>query len=251
MTSADVCRSLPALFGLAALVVVWHIAAHLVGGIVLATPADTIIALLRLMSMGRFWHQLFVSFQRIVLGIAIGGMAGFLLGLAAGLNTVVKTALEPLRWTLMSIPAVVVVVMAMLWFGMGSTMVVSIAALLLAPIVYVSTVKGVEMVDGGIVRMARLYRFSRWMTIRHVYIPAIAGPLASGMAVAVGMGVRVVILAEVLGAAEGIGYALSLSQATIETADLYAWVLVSVGIVGFIEYAILKPVEQRAMRWRS
>ena len=31
--------------------------------------------------------------------------------------------LEPFRWTLMSTPAVVIVVMAMLWFGMGSTMV--------------------------------------------------------------------------------------------------------------------------------
>lgn len=237
--------------GILGFVALWHILAIAGGRLVLATPADTVAALFRLMGTGRFWFELRVSFERIVAGILIGGFAGFVFGLFAGLNETVRTLLEPLRWTLMSIPAVVVVVMAMLWFGMGSTMVVSIASLLLAPIVYINTVKGLEMVDSGIIEMAKLYRFSTWMTIRHVYIPAIIGPLASGTAVAVGMGVRVVILAEVMGAAEGIGNALALSRTTIDIPELYAWVLVSVGIVGLIEYAVLKPVEKRAMRWRS
>jgi len=237
--------------GIVFLIIVWHVLSVVMNSIVLASPLDTFTALLSLAGTRRFWVQLLVSFQRIAAGIIAGGTVGFVLGLLAGLNRTVRQLLETLRWTLMSVPAVVVVVIAMLWFGMGSPMVIFITALLLSPIVYINTVGGLDMVDGKIVEMAHVYGFSRWLTVRHVYIPAVAGPLASAMAVATGMGVRIVILAEVMGAAEGIGHALALTRSTLEIPRLYAWVVVCIGIVGFIEYAVLKPIENRVLRWKS
>lgn len=229
----------------------WHIASLRIHAIVLASPADTFRAVVRLAGTGRFWSHLWASFQRIVAGIALGGFAGFALGIVAGLVGWVRYVLEPLRWLLMSIPAVVVVVIAMLWFGMGSAMVVFITALLLSPIVYINTVRGFEMVDRDIIEMARIYRFPRDLTIRHIYVPAVAGHVASSLIVATGIGVRIVILAEVMGASEGIGHALSLTRSTLEIPDLYAWVAVCIAIVGLIEYAVLKPIEHRIMRWRA
>jgi len=98
--------------------------------------------------------------------------------------------------------------------------------------------------------MSRLYRFGPWLTVRHVYIPAITAPLVSALVLAVGMAVRIVILAEVMGTSDGIGHALSLARSSLDIPALYAWVVVSIAIVGVIEYGILKPVEDRVMRWR-
>jgi NitT/TauT family transport system permease protein len=237
--------------GVIILVALWHIVSLHVNSVVLASPSSTFAALIGLMGTGRFWMQLAVSFQRVVAGMLLGGFAGFVLGLAAGLNSTVRWLLEPLRWTLMSVPAVVVVVMAMLWFGLGSTMVISITALLVSPIVYIGILGGLDMVDDRIVEMARVYHISRVLALRYIYIPAVAGPLASSLAVATGMGVRIVILAEVMGTATGIGSALAITRSTLEVPELYAWVLVSIGIVAVIEYAVLKPIESRALRWKS
>ena len=237
--------------GVIVLIAGWHILSLFLDSIVLASPLDTFSSLIRMIGTMRFWGHLWTSFCRIITGIFFGSFAGFLLGLLAGLYRDIKHFLEPLRWTLMSVPAVVVVVMAMLWFGMGSTMVVFITALLLAPIVYVNTVKGLEMVEKNIVEMARVYNFSLWLTVRHVYIPAITGPLASAMVVVVGMGVRIVILAEVMGTSEGIGHALSLTRSSLETPALFAWVMVCIGIVGFLEYVVLRPVEDYVLRWKA
>ena len=239
------------MLGIIMLIAVWEALSHFMHGIVIASPRDTFFSFVRLAGTAQFWGHLWVSFRRIIAGILIGSFAGFLLGLFAGLNRNIKYFLEPLRWTLMSVPAVVVVVMAMLWFGMGSTMVVFITALLLSPIVYVNTVKGLEMVDETIVEMSRLYNFSLWLKISHVYIPAITGPLASAMVLVVGMGVRIVILAEVMGTSKGIGYALSLTRTNLETPYLFSWVMVCIGIVGFLEYFLLRPLEDYALRWKE
>ena len=249
--TSSTSKFLTACAGTVLMLILWHIVSLKTHAIVLASPADTFRAVVRLAGTGRFWSQIWASFQRIVAGIALGGLAGFSLGIVAGLFCRVRYVLEPLRWLLMSVPAVVVVVIAMLWFGMGSAMVVFITALLLSPIVYVNTVRGFGMVDGDIIEMARVYRFPRRLTIRHVYIPAITGQVASSLVVATGIGVRIVILAEVMGASEGIGHALSLSRSTLDIPDLYAWVAVCIAIVGFIEYAVLKPIEHRIMRWRT
>ena len=168
----------------------------------------------------------------------------------AGIRREAAWFLEPLRWVLMSVPAVVLVVVAMLVFGLGNVMVVAITALLVSPIVYVNAASGVALVDAGILDMARVYRFPWWMRVRHVYGPAVVGSLLSGLALAVGMGVRVVILAEVMGAAEGIGHALTVSRSVLDVPALTAWVVVTVLIVGAAEYLILRPLERRATRWR-
>jgi len=251
MGSIDTRRVCLTVLGIVVLLACWQTASHFMHSIVIASPRDTILSLVSMMGETRFWKHLGISFQRIFTGILIGGTAGFILGLAAGLNNTVKYILEPLRWALMSVPAVVVVVIAMLWFGMGSTMVVFITALLLSPIVYINTVKGLEMVDSTIIEMSRLYKFPLWLRLRHVYIPALTGPLAAAMVLVVGMGVRIVILAEVMGTSEGIGYALSMTRSSLEIPALFAWVLVCIGIVGFIEYFVLRPIEQYVLRWKE
>ncbi len=243
-------RAVLPLAGLVLLLAAWQVLSMRTHSIVLASPAETFAELASMAGRAAFWRDLWMSFRRMAGGIFIGGASGFLMGLAAGMNRTVRYLLEPLRWTLMSVPAVVVVVLAMLWFGVGSSMVVFLAGLLLSPIVYINTVRGLDMVDDAVLEMARIYRFGTVMTVRHVYIPAITAPLVSGLVLAVGMAVRIVILAEVMGTSDGIGHALSLARSSLDIPALYAWVIVSIAIVGVIEYGVLKPLEERVMRWR-
>jgi len=235
--------------GFLLLLALWQILSLCIHDIILASPARALRALWEMIGTPTFDSQFRVTLGRIFLGIFLGGLFGFILGIAAGLNEDIKNILAPLRWLLLSISPVVLVVMAMLWFGMGSTMVVFITSVLVSPIVYVNTVAGIEMVDESLVEMARFYKFDLFMLIRHVYTPAIIGPLSAGMVLVTCMGARVVLLAEILGANEGIGYALGVTRSNMETPQLFAWVVVSLAIVGFIEFLILRPAERHFMRW--
>lgn len=229
----------------------WQIAAFFIHDIILASPVKAFSALLKMSLTSRFQEAFVESVFRMIAGIGIGGIVGFIFGVFAGLNERVKYLLEPIRWMVMSISPVIVVVIAMLWFGLGTKMVVVISAFLLAPIVYVNTMKGIEMVDDNIIEMTEVYKFSLMQKLLHVYLPALTGPLAAAMTIVITTGTRMIVLAEILGTNSGIGYELSLARSELNTPELYAWVLVTLIIVGVAEFLIFKPIENYFLRWRS
>ncbi|MNZ36152.1 putative aliphatic sulfonates transport permease protein SsuC [compost metagenome] len=151
----------------------------------------------------------------------------------------------------MATPPVVVVVLAMLWFGLGSAMVVFISVLMLAPGMYVNTVKGMLMVDHDLLEMARVYRFGAWQKLRHLYVPALTAPLGAALLIATCGGVRLVVMAEVLGAESGAGFALANARSTFDSAGLYAWTLLILLLVAGLEFALLQPLQRRMGRWQE
>jgi NitT/TauT family transport system permease protein len=239
------------LLGIILLFASWQVASYFMHDIILASPIKAFSALFRMMGTGRFWSATLVSVERMAEGILLGGLACFVLGIFAGLNEKFKHLMEPTRWLVMSISPVIVVVIAMLWFGMGTKMVISISSFLLAPIVYVNTMKGIEMVDERIVEMADVCQFSTGQKLRHIYIPALAGPLSAAMTIIVTTGTRMIVLAEVLGTNSGIGYELSFARTDLNTPELYAWVLVTLILVGMAEFMFFKPLENYFLRWRD
>ena len=237
--------------GVFLLLVLWQIMSFFMPKLVVASPVDTFITLAGMISDKAFWYHLSISAARIFSGIIIGSFIGFLFGIIAGFNKKVKYILNPLKWVLMSVPAVITVVLAMLWFGMGTKMVIFITSLMLSPLVYVNTVKGIEMVDDSLLEMAQLYRLNLILKLKHVYIPAISGPLVSALTLVIGTGVRIVVLAEVLGTSEGIGYSLSLARTNLEIPELFSWVIICIGVVAFIEFVFLKPFQDYVLRWKK
>jgi NitT/TauT family transport system permease protein len=150
----------------------------------------------------------------------------------------------------MSVPPVVMVVLAMLWLGMGTAMVVAIAILLLSPVVYSNTLRGMHLVDHGLLDLARVYRFGRWRKLRHIVLPALAIPLCSVLHVACCSGIRLVVMAEVIGAANGAGFAIANARGSLDSATVYAWVLLVVLMVAAVECLLLRPLQRHLTRWQ-
>ncbi len=237
--------------GLVLLLALWQFASLMMHEIMIASPYDAFKALFRMFGTERFWEASWVTAQRALAGVLIGGFAGFVFGILAGLNENIKNLFEPMRWMIMSISPVIVVGIAMLMFGMGTQMVIIIAAILLAPIVYVNTIKGIEMVDENIIEMANVYKFSIRKKLAHIYIPALVGPLSAAMTIVVTAGMRMIVLAEVLGTNSGIGYEFSFAKTDMNTPEVFAWVIVTLVFVGIAEYLIFKPIENYLLRWKN
>lgn len=228
----------------------WQILSCNMHEIILASPLQTVRALGNMLGSSYFNEHFLITLKRISFGIVLGGLAGFMLGLVGGLNRSVRCLLEPLRWLIMSVPPVIVVVLGMLWFGMGSTMTIFIISVMVAPTVYVNTVRGIEMVDSTLVEVSHLYKFSPFMLIRDVYTPAIIGPLSAALVMITCQGARVVIMAELLGANDGIGHALGVARSNLEIPQLFAWVLTSLAIVAAFEFVFFKLVRTFFLRWK-
>lgn len=237
--------------GILLLLVLWQITSMLMSEIMIASPLQSFASLFEMFARERFWEATWITAQRMFSGVLIGGFVGFVLGIMAGLNTNIKNLLEPMRWMIMSISPVIVVGIAMMWFGMGTPMVVFIASALLSPIVYVNTIMGITMVDEKVIEMANVYKFSLLQKLKHIYIPALVGPLSAAMTIVVTVGMRIIVLAEVMGTNSGIGYEFSFARTEMNTPEIFAWVVVTLVFIGIAEYLIFKPMENYLLRWKK
>jgi len=244
-------RLLFAVLGAAAILVGWQVLSLWVNPAIMASPADTAQAIARLAWGDTLWIQLLITLKRLVLGLAIGVATGWVLGVLGGLEPRVRSFLEPLRWVGMTIPAVIIAVLAMLWFGLGDVTVIFMVTLIVIPTIYVNTVSGVLAIDRRLVEMGHVYRFSRRLLLTEVYLPGIASPAMAGLTLATGIAVRAVVLGEVLGAMDGIGHAFSRAMSYLETPELFAWIVVLLALMGLIEFGALRPLKRWAMRWRK
>jgi NitT/TauT family transport system permease protein len=112
-------------------------------------------------------------------------------------------------------------------------------------------VAGVLAIDRRLVEMGYVYHFPRRLLLNEVYLPGIASPVMAGLTLATGIGVRAVVLGEVLGAMEGIGHAFSRAMSYLETPELFAWIVVLLVLMAVIEFGALRPFRRRIMRWRK
>ena len=94
------------------------------------------------------------------------------------------------------------------------------------------------------------YKLGLWKKIRYLYVPHLTGYVISSIGVAVAMGVKVVIMAELLGANEGVGAKIADARAMLDTSTVMAYVLLVIVFVSLFEYLITKPLEILFMPWR-
>jgi len=229
----------------------WQIASLFIHKIMLASPYQTFSTLIEMFGRSTFWEAVWITANRAIVSIILWWFIGFIFGVMAWLNSNIKNLLEPIRWMIMSISPIIVVSIAMMWFWMGTQMVIFIASLLLAPIVYVNTIKWIQMVDEKIIEMANVYKFNIFEKLIHIYIPALIWPLSAAMTIVVTAWMRMIILAEVLWTNSGIWYEFSFTKSDMNTPELFAWVVVTLIFVWIAEYLIFKPLENYLLRWKK
>jgi NitT/TauT family transport system permease protein len=250
MRPASAKSLLYGLVGAAALAGIWQLLSLVVNPAVLASPGDTAAALWHLAAEGNLWRQGFITLRRLVLGLLMGGVLGLGLGVFAGLRPAVRSFLEPVRWLSMTVPAVVVAVLAMMWLGIGERQVIFVVAVIVAPVIYVNTLAGVLAVDERLLEMGRVYGFSRRQMLLHLYLPGIGSPVFAGLTLAAGIGVRAAVLGEVLGAFDGIGHSFSRAMSFLKTPEVFAWVIAILALMAILEFVVLNPARKRVMRWK-
>jgi NitT/TauT family transport system permease protein len=218
---------------------------------IMASPVDTAKALADLAWGSRLWIELLITLKRLVIGLAVGAVAGLVLGVLAGVEPRVRSFLEPLRWLGMTIPAVIVAVLAMFWLGLGDFPVIFVVALVVWPTMYVNSMSGILAIDNRLLEMGRVYHFPRRLFLSEVYLPGIASPVMAGLTLATGTSVRAVVLAEVLGAMSGIGHAFYRANMYLNAPELFAWIVVLLALMAVLEFGALRPLKRRVMLWRK
>lgn len=221
----------------------WQLAAmgvdsHLKGKgneLLMPYPATVFSSLVELMGEMDFLISVCSSLGRIVLGLVIGAAAGTIL---AGLTCASRWAdrlLSPAIRVLRATPVASFILLVVLWTGKNFVPVV-IAALMVIPVVWGNLSQGIRETDPQLLELARAYRFSRWKTIRLIYLPCLKPYFASAITTATGLAWKSGVAAEVLCLPNSaMGTQIFNTKYYLEIPDLFAWTAVVVTLSLLLE----------------
>lgn len=239
------------LLGTGLIILLWQVLSMHYISVLVPSPAETILACKKLLLSGEITNNLLISFKRQIVGLLLGVIVGTSTGLLAGINRRIELVMAPLINALITIPAVIFVVMAMVWFGMGTVMAVFLVALLVFPVMHINTVEGFKSIDPRYLQMARVFRVPFTIRLKKIYLPGVLHSFLAGISLSTATSIRLTIMAELLGAQDGMGQRIAIARAYLETDQLFAWVLVLIIIVFTLELMLIRPLNSLANRWKA
>src|SRR5690606_16223693 len=140
---------------------------------------------------------------------------------------------------LLGMPPIAWLVLAMLWFGMGDATPVFTVFVACFPVVFAGAMQGARTLDNQLKDVARAYRLPWHMLLADVYLPHVLSYLFPSWITALGISWKVVVMAELLTTVDGVGAALAVSRAQLDTATSLGWIVAVLGLLLAAEYLLL------------
>jgi ABC-type nitrate/sulfonate/bicarbonate transport system permease component len=219
--------------GFVSLFVLWHLAAvYLVGSVLFPPPALVFKKAVVLVENGVLFVHLWASIQRILAGFIAGSLLGIPIGLAMGSFRPVRRVLEPYTEFLRFIPAVAMITVAVIWFGIGEASKIFLIIYTTVFIVILNTAAGVSAIAPNKIRAAQALGATRAQIFLHVALPATVPYILTGMRLAMGNSFTTIVAAELIAANEGLGKMLWDGRMFMLVDDIFVS-LVCLGLLGF------------------
>jgi putative hydroxymethylpyrimidine transport system permease protein len=159
-------------------------------------------------------------------GLLIGVLLGGLFGLLVVFSPVLRRWLMPLLLISQAVPVFALAPLLVLWFGFGMASKIVMAVLVIFFPVTAAFADGLRRTDQGLVDLALTMNASPVAILRHVRLPAALPSFGSGLRIAAVVAPIGAIIGEWVGASAGLGYVMLNANARMETAVMFAALLV-------------------------
>jgi len=190
-----------------------------------------------------------VTLREILLGFGCAVAAGLLFAVALHLSETLRLAFYPLLVASQTVPIVAIGPILVVWFGYGIAPKLWIIALICFFPITVNTLDGLRSVDPEATKMMRSLDASRRQILRRVEAPSALPYFFSGAKIAVTVAVIAALFGEWAGADSGLGVLIRQDSAQLETARVFAAVLV-LSAIAVALFALLALAERRVVTWR-
>jgi ABC-type nitrate/sulfonate/bicarbonate transport system permease component len=235
---------------LLSLLVTWEIVAQVewINPLVVPPLSRILKIFWDLLISGQIPLQIAVSMKRAALGYLLAAAVFIPLGIIMGLSRRVHRALEVVVEMLRPVPPPVMIPVALLFFGIEDEMKVFVIFFSCAWPILLNTIDGVRSLDWVLLNTAKTFRLSRAQTIWQVVLPAASPQIMTGLRVSLPIMLILVVISEMVGSTDGIGYFILDSQRRFRVAQMYAG-MVALAILGYTLNLIFNLLYRALLSW--
>jgi NitT/TauT family transport system permease protein len=195
-----------------------------------------------------FYLPMWSTLSKALLGFVIGAGLGLILGSLMAEFRPVETALMPYAFALQSLPKIAIAPLIVIWCGFGDGSKIAMAALLSFFPMLVNTFAGMRSTEVERIELMKVLSASRLETYRLVKLPSAAPYVFAGLDMGIVYALLGTIVAEFLGAQEGMGVVITKAQAVTDVAGVFACLIV-LGITGIVLHLIIRQTERSVIHW--
>ncbi len=234
-----------------ALFAAWLAGAQLANDPVLPGPATVGAQMLAHAGTGELAYHVGATLARVavsfVIAMALGAAAGLVMGRSRPANALLDV---PLILGL-NIPALVVIILCYVWFGLTEVAAILAVAVNKIPVVVVTMREGARAIDEDLLQVAKSFRLSRRRTLFRIYLPQLYPYLMASARSGLALVWKIVLVVELLGRGNGVGFKLAEFFQFFDIAGILAYSLVFVAVIMAIEILAFVPLERRVAAWRT
>jgi len=190
-----------------------------------------------------------VTLARVIGALVVSFVLGLALAMAMYRSEALDNYLHPMIRILMAVPVVSWILFAVLWFPGVEFRIGFVLVVVCGPVFLIDTLDAMRAVPRELRHMIQSFRPTAPQFFIKLMLPAIVPTIFTSWKVNISLAIRVVTIAELVGAVTGIGHQLSVAQELFSVSDVFAWTVVLVALLFLLE-AIVARVEARILRWR-
>lgn len=224
------------LAGLVVLLLLWSVGVAALGQNLplakLLSPTATFSHLYHLLVENLLTEHIWASLQRVGISLGLALALGVPIGLAVGQSRLLETAssgsfqllrmISPLSW----MPIVVML------FGIGNAPIYFLLTFAAIWPIILNTATGVKNIDPHWLQLGASLSATRWEMLTKITLPAIIGPILTGLRLAIGVVWIVLVPCEMLGVNEGLGYFILDTRDRLAYSELMAAIIL-IGLIGW------------------
>jgi NitT/TauT family transport system permease protein len=241
----------PRIGSLFGLLVLWWALARLVATPQLLPAPEHVVALAwQQCRSGELPLNLGITLARVVAAFLVAMLCGSVLGYAAGRSPRFDGFIDPLAVIALNLPVLVVVVLAYIWIGLNDAAAIVAVAIAKAPTVFITVREGARTLDPALHELGVVYHLPRRRRLARIELPQLMPYLAASARSGLSITWKIVLIVELLGRPNGVGFVLNLYFQNFNVAGILAYGLAFAAIMLTVEAVLLRPWERRANAWR-
>jgi ABC-type nitrate/sulfonate/bicarbonate transport system permease component len=197
---------------------------------------------------GQIPLQILASLKRAMVGYLLAALLFIPVGIFMGLFEPIHRALEVIVEMLRPIPPPVIIPVAMLFFGLEDEMKIAVIFFSCVWPILLNTLDGVRNIDRVLLNTARTFGLPQHKIIWQVILPACSPQIMTGLRVSLPIMLILVVISEMVGSTDGIGYFILDSQRRFRVAQMYAGML-ALAILGYVLNQFFSLAHRSLLPW--
>ncbi|WP_273128673.1 ABC transporter permease [Bacillus weihaiensis] len=215
-------------------------------------PPPTLILTdgLVLAETGIITSSIISSTFRILAGFSLGCIAAVIMGVIMSRSRFVETWISPIINLVGPIPALALLPLFIIWFGIGEFPKILLIAWSTFIPVLIYTLDGLKSVNSTLIRSALSLGANQRQIFMRVILPSSIPSILVGIEVSLGLSFSALVVSEMMGAENGLGYIIVDARNYFKISNMFVAIIL-IGLEYSLFAYILKKLKNRILFWRK